>query len=931
MSTPERIPAPAPPRHTPLYGWLAGRMARWERGDEAASRRSIGAVWSTCVLLLIGCAVLLFGPIVNAPTSLDDVLDTTRDAAHDRWIARETSVEMSLELGDDGRLRAQVVESFTAFFPDDIDESGIERTVLAELEGHDLNPRLSSATLDGEAIEPDERRSATRTSWVLDAGERLSGDHEFSLAYSLDDLAYDTEDPSSGRRIQTIYWDAFGPEFEQGSAKTAFSITMPRELSDALVSGPRGAVYWTIIGSSAVLEPESVGPGLVRYSVTNDQNLPPYASMTIEADFDEGTFSMPTPTVLFWLMLLGPFLPLALCAVLLTSALAARAALWSDAEGDPWIVARFTPPKGVSPSVAARVMRARRTVRLVDFVARYQGEPSARHERQLAREARLAASPGLAIARPSGYRSSKAWREQFEQKLRRRPRGLVTHVLLAAAVVLVGAQFALTRQLAGHERIGLEWWPVAATGLLIVLAVITASVVLTAAPLTPRGAKLRDAVEGIRLYDRGANLGELVDIHDRLLPYALMTRTPRESARTIQRVLADARIEPDRTPRGLPALRASVRVVPVLAVAAAIVFVSVFPGPTSDAPGSASYELDRPGRYGVSVQRFDAEAGIAGGSADPRIEVTETLDVTVLDAGRTPQLFRDWHDRVDGHDTRLSVTEVRVDGSPVPFEQERVSAPRVQADHAMMQTRIEAPWPGTHTVEIDYVVASPVATVRTADGWQQRIRWAALAPGWDWDWDDYDTPLESASASLRVPEELASLAAEAPTGWEIDRRDREDREAEVTRAGDVTTMRFAGPGEYGLDTEYDDSDAGIQLVFDEGTFAQAGTRAEWRAMRIAEARPVWIQYVFALPAFAAGIIGVLRRPRRGTAREAVSFVSIGFTIASIVTWFWGSVNAYGEEPWFAVPGIIMLANIALAITASVLMWRTGPSPAPRTG
>ena len=102
-------------------------------------------------------------------------------------------------------------------------------------------------------------------------------------------------------------------------------------------------------------------------------------------------------------------------------------------------------------------------------------------------------------------------------------------------------------------------------------------------------------------------------------------------------------------------------------------------------------------------------------------------------------------------------------------------------------------------------------------------------------------------------------------------------------------------------------------------------------MRIAEARPVWIQYVFALPAFAAGIIGVLRRPRRGTAREAVSFVSIGFTIASIVTWFWGSVNAYGEEPWFAVPGIIMLANIALAITASVLMWRTGPSPAPRTG
>ena len=931
MSTPERIPAPEPPRHTPLYGWLAGRMARWERDDGSRSRRAVGAVWSTCVLLLAGCAVLLFGPIINAPTSLDDILDTTRNAASDRWIAREMSVEMQLERTEDGRLRADVVESYTALFPDDIDESGIERTVLSELEGHDLNPRLTSATLDGEAIEAGEQRGATRTSWVLDAGERLSGDHEFTIAYTLDDLAYDSEDPSSGRAVQTVYWDAFGPEFEQGSAKTAFSITMPTELADALVSGPRGGVYWTIIGSSAVLEPESAGAGLVRYSVTNNQNLPPYAAMTIEAAFDEGTFAMPTPTALFWVMLLGPFLPLAIAGLLLTCALAARAVLWSDADGEPWIIARFRPLKNVSPGVAARVMRARRTVRLVDLVSRYQSEPTAHNERLLAREARLAASPGLALARPSGYRTAHAWREQFAQGLRRRPAGVTRHVLLAAAAVLVGAQLALTRQLGGHERIGLEWWPLAATGLLIALTIIAVIVVVSSAPLTARGAKVRDAVEGIRLYDDGANAGELIDLDDRLLPYVLMVRGPREAARIITRVLADAHIAPDRTPRGLPTLRAAVRVVPVLAIAAAIVFVSVFPGPTSDAPGSATYELDRPGRYGVSVQHFDAAAALTGGTETPRIEVTETLDVTVQDAGYTPQVFRDWHDHVDGHDTRLRVTEVRVDGDAVPFEQGRVAAPRTQTDHAMMQTRIDAPWPGTHRVEIDYVVDSPVSMAKTADGWQQRIRWAALAPGWDWDWDDYDAPLETARASLTVPDELAGLANGSATGWEVDRRDREDREAVVERNGDTTTMRFAAPGEYGVETEHDGSDAGIQLAFAEGTFDEAGTRSEWRAMRMAETRPVWIQYVFALPALAAGIVGVLLRPRRGVAREAATLVSIGFTTASVVTWFWGSINAYGDEPWFAAPGIIMLANIALAITAAVLMWRRRPSPAARKG
>jgi len=931
MESPERIPAPDAPRHTPLYGWLARRMARWDRDDDARRRHGIGAVWGTCVILLLACAVLFFGPIINAPTSLDDVLDSTRTAGDERWIARESAFDMTLDRTDDGALRAEVTETFTALFPDDIDDSGIERIVLAELEGHDLRPTLVSATIDGEAVEPVQSESATRTSWRLDAGERLSGEHEFELTYTLADLAYPHTDESSGRQVERLYWDAFGPEFEQGSAQTAFSITMPRELADELVSDPRGSVAWTIIGDSEILEPEEVGGGLVRFEVTNSQTLPPYSLMSIDAQFEPGTFAMPRPTALFWIMLVGPFVPLALAGVLLVCSLAGRAVLWSDAEGEPWIIARFRPPKKVTPEVAARVIRARRTVRLVDLVARFQRLRSDDNERLLAREARLVASPGLSIARPSGYLTDGAWRAQFADGLRRRASGVPKHVLLALAVVLVAAQLALARQLAGQERIGLEWWPVLATLLVVVLAIVACAVVLTAAPLTARGAKLRDFVEGIRLYDESANIGELVDLKDPLLPYAVMFRSRREAARIAQRALDEAGIPRDSTPRGLPLLRAAVRVTPALALGAAIAIVSVFPGPTSDAPGSAVYELDPPGHYGTSVQSFDAQATLTAVDGAPRLEVTETLDVTVLDAGTVPQVFRDWHDHVDGHDTRLAVTEVRVDGEPVPFEQSRVAAPRTQTDHAMMRTRIDAAWPGEHRVEIDYEVASPVATVKTSEGWQQRIRWAAVAPGWDWDWDAYDTPLETARASLTIDEEIASRALGDATGWELDRRQREDLAVAATRSGDTATIVLAAPGEYGIDTDHEDSDAGIQLIFDEGEFADAGTRDEWRAMRIADAFPTWIQYVFAIPAVVAGLLGLWRQPRRGLAREAVSLITIGFTAASIVTWMWGSIEAHGDEPWFVLPGILMVMNIGLAISVNIVVWRRGTAPAARAG
>ena len=186
-----------PSRPTPLYAFLSTRLLRLEAWLQSHGgtrlRRGIQAFWA--LLLAVG-VLLLVGPVINEPLSFDDITSSAGEAT-DTWIARSFDADYQLSRDDDGRLTLEIEERITAFFPDDVDESAVERVIATQYEGHDLRPELRGATLDGVPVDPVTRASPTRSTYTVEAGERLRGDHEVVLRYALHDVAYPTEDPSS--------------------------------------------------------------------------------------------------------------------------------------------------------------------------------------------------------------------------------------------------------------------------------------------------------------------------------------------------------------------------------------------------------------------------------------------------------------------------------------------------------------------------------------------------------------------------------------------------------------------------------------------------------------------------------------------------------------------------------------------------------------
>ncbi|MDO9396470.1 MAG: DUF2207 domain-containing protein, partial [Herbiconiux sp.] len=359
----DRIPDPQP-KPTPLWAllsrWLLALEAWLRSHGGPRLRAGLWAFWGA--VGLVG-GILLVGPVINEPMSLDDITDSASSAT-DTWIARDFDVDYTLSRTDDGRLVADVVETIGAFFSDDVDETGIVRVLPTQYEGHALDPSGIEASVDGAAADIRRSESAdqltlTLTPGTADDAAPLSGDHEFVISYRLHDLAYaTTDDAVDGSPVDLLAWDVFGPSWPQGFSGLDVTVTLPDDLDAQLLRQPRGSLAWTLLSAGEWLEPEPGGsPGTVTYGFSNDQNIPPHASARFTMVFASGTFTLPPPTPLFLVQSFGPLLPLVFLLLTLLFALAARAVAWSDERGDPWFVAQSEPPDGVGPRLAAQVLR----------------------------------------------------------------------------------------------------------------------------------------------------------------------------------------------------------------------------------------------------------------------------------------------------------------------------------------------------------------------------------------------------------------------------------------------------------------------------------------------------------------------------------------------------------------------------------------------
>ncbi|RFA08569.1 hypothetical protein B7R54_04515 [Subtercola boreus] len=979
IGDPERIPALYPtasPLWVLLSRWLLGLEA-WLRSHGGTRLRfGLRAFWA---VVAIGGAVLLFGPVINPPLTLDDITSSA-DTATDRWIARTFAVDYRVERADDGTLVAHVEERIGAFFPDGTAEPGIQRVLATEYQGHALSPSNISATVDGRAIDVVHSEVPDRETLTLDAGtSALQGDHAFVLSYDLANLAYDATDTATGQSVDLLQWDVFGPSWPQAFAGLDVSITLPQELDDRLVRQPRGTLAWTLLSSGEWLEPEADAPvGQVTYRFTNEQNIPPHAQARFTMSFEPGTFRMPAPTPLFFVQTLGPLAPLAFLAVTLLLAVAARRVAWGDARGRPWFVAQPDPPEGITPRTAAQVIKAARSMELAETLGAAQKGASKTRRVRLVAAVRVAHRSGRIGDLPRAltrYLTAPERRAQLTSGLRRVPRGFVRDLFIAAPLALTVLQWGLVRQLSEQTKLAIVWWPVAFVLLSSAIAVVVLAIALTARPLTRRGALLKQHLLGIDVFASRTQLLDRTTLKDPLLPYAVLLAPPRAAGEQIVALASAERggaEDPEgtdwRTPSFLTWPRLVVRALSVLLVVGTVVAVSVLPNPYDRGNDVVSFSGDIPGTLSTTVTSMDAVADLSRTTdGHARLAVTETLRVTFGDEGsRVPQFVQEWPSILNGQSLGLTVQSVTIDGAAVPFATQQL------AETVLMKTQLRNVLTGGHDLQVAYALDSAAVAADAGGAVVDRIRWTTLLDGWHYDstWGDEPAP-DPLRIELRVPAELA--AATTTAGWNSLDTSASDNPREWppsvvpfdapeyaggvggssssaagstgSTARDTTSTTTTAPdgtvshvldlrggddeGGYPFDLTVDGT--GATVDFPSGTF-QGPDTGTLGYTRIAAAAPVSVVLLLGALALVFGGLGACfgfsRRPRvftPGLLRDLVRWLAPTASLATIILFIWMTIDMPSDHPDFAPLGISALVALA-AGTAGLLLTRRKRTP-----
>jgi hypothetical protein len=936
------------PRHTPLWAFLSA----WLLGVEAWLRSHGGtklrvSLWGFWALVGIAGTVLLAGPVINKPVTLDDITDSASTAT-ETWIARDFAVDYTLSRSDDGRLVAEVEERITALFPDDVNEQGIERVLATQYEGHSLRPDNIELTLDGAGTTPEFSETAETLTISLDTGSRLQGDHEIVLRYTLNDLAYSSVDESTDQPVDLLRWDVFGPAWGQAFAGLEVNVIVPQDINEELIRQPRGSFAWTILSDGEWMDPEPGGQSnAATYQFTVDQNIPPNAQAGFLMSFEPGTFAMPAPSALYWVQVYGPLAPLAFLAMTLLLALAARAVAWGDARGRPWFVAQYTPPEKISPAMAAQLLREPAMVELAESLeglrlgrrrvkrrvyADGTTKPT-RRELQVsaAHAARRAGRIGNLPRALNRYYLAPERREQLSRGFRRIPRGFVRDLFIAAPIALTLVQWGLLRQLSEQRILAVVWWPATFFFVSVAISVVVVWIALSSRPLTRRGALLKQHLRGIQVYSERTRLLERGVVTDRVLPYAVLTGS-RDDAKRLGAAVEAEMGDPNAT-RGWQTHdfyswpRLLVRALSVLLVAGTLTAATTLPDPyPRDLRDYALYSYDLEGTFAAKVQTIDIAGELSRSDAGhARVDVAERFTVEFdAESSEIPQFARQWPTAVDGQNLGLRLLSVTIDGDDVPHTSTLID------DTMLLETQLAAPLSGAHTVEVRYALETAATAAGATGGAVDTVRWAALLEGWEnddtWDRDPVPAPFR---IEFGMSQELAATVTSA--GW-----------IAVDTTGDYrqwapSVLPFEAGGAEGphtLDLAQDEygswpievtlDDLGVSAEFPAGTFVEPspGALRVTQFVAVAPLLSVLLLAVFAVAFPVWHLVWGRRYTRRGLTpgplRDFVRWAAPAAAVSACIVFLWATMHMSADNTDFAPMAWSCLAAILGGIAGYVL-------------
>ncbi|CAN5181017.1 DUF2207 domain-containing protein [soil metagenome] len=486
-----------------------------------------------------------------------------------------------LDVDAAGRSTLKTVETFVATFPESDQNHGMKRAIPDSYQGIPTDITVEGVT-DGEG-KPRPFTTESDNGFLVVTSRAdgfVHGDQTYVFTYTQHDITRyfpDTDDDE-------LYWDTVGT----GWAQPFGAVTAHFHVPAGLVKSLNGSTACYRGGEGATdrceVTPEPEGTGTV-FTVSAEQ-LAPYENVTVAIGFKPHTFT-PRDDSFF----ASPFGVLQLLSVI--AALAAlvwsivlRVTTFADGKGRPTVIAEYTPPKGLDIVTAAvilgRTTRAAaaefidlavtRKVRIVEtekpgFFSRGKAylleliDASGLDGSALAFATALFGYP---LAPGTGYLMSgkdvalsqqvraiilAATRDATATGLRKKPRSAIA--LLVAAIAVLGgigtawSGFSLINDSRGGLLPFLLFFPAA-------IAVFVVFKLVFRPALSDRGAELRDHLKGLELYIRLAEADRLrmlqsptgaereavsatdprqvVDVYEKLLPYAVLFNLEREWA-----------------------------------------------------------------------------------------------------------------------------------------------------------------------------------------------------------------------------------------------------------------------------------------------------------------------------------------------------------------------------------------------------------------